>query len=188
MSMADSSNSNLDLALIGNCIHSALIDRNGRIIWSCLPSYDGDPMFCRLINDDNGAGGFFDIRLDDFESSEQSYVPNSAVLTTTLRAADGAAVEITDFAPRFKQFGRTYRPVMTVRIMRPVAGSPRTVSSHGAHHCGPSLPASYSFSAPSGNANLAFSDTRRPAITGHTPSYTSRPRSSSLKPIRRIVS
>ena len=123
--MTDGANNSLDLALIGNCIHSALIDRGGRIIWSCLPSYDGDPMFCRLINDDNGEGGFFDIRLDGFKDSQQNYERNTAVLTTTLRAEDGAAVEITDFAPRFKQFGRTYRPVMTVRIVRPLAGSPR---------------------------------------------------------------
>ena len=115
----------LDLALVGNCIHSALIDRSGRITWSCLPSYDGDPMFCRLLNNDNGEGGFFDIRLDGFTHADQGYVRNTAVLTTTLHAADGSGVEITDFAPRFKQFGRTYRPVMMVRIIRPIAGSPR---------------------------------------------------------------
>ena len=55
---------------------------------------------------DNGEGGFFDIRLDGFEQAEQSYVRNTPVLTTTLHAADGSGVEITDFAPRFKQFDR----------------------------------------------------------------------------------
>ena len=124
VTQANGSN-NLDLALIGNCIYSALIERTGRITWSCLPSYDGDPMFCRLLNDDNGEGGFFDIRLDGFEQAEQSYVRNTPVLTTTLHAADGAAIEITDFAPRFKQFDRVYRPVSIVRMIRPVAGSPR---------------------------------------------------------------
>ncbi|MDX1484421.1 MAG: glycoside hydrolase family 15 protein [Alphaproteobacteria bacterium] len=123
--MTQDGSSNLDLALIGNCIHSALIDRTGRITWACLPSYDGDPMFCRLIDNDNGSGGFFDIRLDGFQRAEQDYIRNTAVLTTTLYAEDGSAVEITDFAPRFKQFGRTYRPVMIVRIIRPVSGSPR---------------------------------------------------------------
>jgi hypothetical protein len=123
--MDNSEPNNLDLALIGNCIYSALIEPTGRITWSCLPSYDGDPMFCRLLNNDNGEGGFFDIQLDGFKSSEQHYVRNTAVLTTTLHAADGSGVEITDFAPRFKQRGRVYRPVMAVRIIRPVAGSPR---------------------------------------------------------------
>jgi GH15 family glucan-1,4-alpha-glucosidase len=115
----------LELAVIGNCIHGALIDRAGRILWSCLPRYDGDPMFCRLINNDNGEGGFFDIRLDGFQDSEQQYLHNTAVLTTVLRSEDGSAVEITDFAPRFKQLGRIYRPVMIVRMIRPLEGSPR---------------------------------------------------------------
>jgi GH15 family glucan-1,4-alpha-glucosidase len=116
---------NLELAVIGNCIHGALIDRTGRILWSCLPRYDGDPMFCRLINNDNGDGGFFDIQLDGFRDSEQHYIHNTAVLTTVLHSEDGSAVEITDFAPRFKQLGRIYRPVMIVRMIRPLKGSPR---------------------------------------------------------------
>lgn len=123
--MNENVHKNLDLALIGNCIYSALIEPTGRISWSCLPSYDGDPMFCRLINDDNGEGGFFDVLLDGITESKQSYVRNSAVLTTTLRASDGSGIEITDFAPRFKQLGRVYRPVMIIRIIRPIAGSPR---------------------------------------------------------------
>lgn len=122
---SDTGLNNLHLALIGNCIHSALVDRNGRINWACLPSYDGDPMFCKLLDNDNDNGGFFDIRLDGFKESEQHYQRNTPVLTTTLRAENGAAVEITDFAPRFKQFERIYRPVMIARIIRPVAGSPR---------------------------------------------------------------
>jgi GH15 family glucan-1,4-alpha-glucosidase len=116
---------NLELAVIGNCIHGALIDRTGRILWSCLPRYDGDPMFCRLINNDNGDGGFFDVHLDGFQDSEQQYIHNTAVLTTVLHSEDGSAVEITDFAPRFKQLGRIYRPVMIVRMIRPLKGSPR---------------------------------------------------------------
>jgi hypothetical protein len=67
-------------------------------------------------------------------------------------------------------FGHVWLAVQRSRM--PTAGNPRTVSSHGSHHCGPSLPASYSFSAPSGIANLAFSDTRRPAMIGHAPSCT----------------
>ena len=81
--MAEENQSGLDLALVGNCIHSALIERNGRISWSCLPSYDGDPMFCRLMDNGNGERGFFDIRLDGYTHSEQNYVRNTAVLSTT---------------------------------------------------------------------------------------------------------
>ncbi len=116
--------SSLDLALIGNCIHGTLVDRRGRIVWSCLPRFDGDPMFCSLLDGGNGRG-FFAIEMDGLTNTEQGYVRNTAVLTTILRGADGSAAEITDFAPRFKQFGRVYRPAMIVRQVRPVAGSPR---------------------------------------------------------------
>ena len=125
--------SSLDLAVIGNCSYSALIDQQGRILWSCLPRFDGDPVFCSLLNGANGDGGpqdedgfgFYDIRIDDFARSEQYYLNNSAVLVTTLYDSHGSAVEITDFAPRFKQLDRFYRPVMIVRQIRPVIGNPR---------------------------------------------------------------
>src|SRR3546814_5090757 len=37
----------------------------------------------------------------------------------------GNIVETLDFCPRFKRKGRIYRPVAFVRVVRPVAGSPR---------------------------------------------------------------
>ena len=118
--------SNLDLAVIGNCSYSALIDPRGRIVWSCLPRFDGDPVFSSLINDDDEDGrGFFDVTIDDLARSEQRYLRNSAILVTTLFDSHDSAVEITDFAPRFKQFGRSYRPIMVVRQIRPAAGNPR---------------------------------------------------------------
>ncbi len=117
--------SSLDLAVIGNCSYSALIDRRGRIVWSCLPRIDGDPVFCSLLNGDADEFGFYDIVIENFARSEQYYLHNSAILVTTLFDSQGAAVEITDYAPRFKQLGRVYRPVMVVRQMRPVIGSPR---------------------------------------------------------------
>lgn len=119
----------LDLAVIGNCAFNALIDRDGIITWCCLPRPDGDPVFNRLINERPDGpppdGGFFAIRLLDFEHSEQSYVPNTAVLRTKLVDRQGNAVEITDFAPRFLHLGRTFRPTTIVRTIRPVAGAPR---------------------------------------------------------------
>ena len=39
----------LDLAVIGNCQVSALIDREGRIVWACWPRPDADPIFCALL-------------------------------------------------------------------------------------------------------------------------------------------
>src|SRR5258708_646087 len=37
----------------------------------------------------------------------------------------GGAVRITDFAPRFGQFGRVFRPPQLIRMIEPVAGLPR---------------------------------------------------------------
>jgi GH15 family glucan-1,4-alpha-glucosidase len=47
------------------------------------------------------------------------------VLVTRLAAEDGSALEITDYAPRFKQHGRIFHPMSLVRTIRPIAGSPR---------------------------------------------------------------
>ena len=44
---------------------------------------------------------------------------------TTLRDGNGAAVRITDFAPRFEQFGRSFRPTMIVRTVERLSGEPR---------------------------------------------------------------
>ena len=119
--------SNLDLAVIGNCSFSALLDPQANIVWSCRPRYDGDPVFCALL--DGGETprdyGFFDIEVEDFTRSEQRYLHNTAIVVTTLYDSHGSALEITDFAPRFKQFGRVYRPVMMIRQIRPVIGTPR---------------------------------------------------------------
>lgn len=117
--------SSLDLAVVGNCNISALIDGDGRLVWCCLPRFDGDPVFCSLLNDGDGEKGFWDVELDGFTHAEQHYRRNSAVVVTTLHDRDGGIVEITDFAPRFKQFGRVFRPMMLVRHIRPRAGNPR---------------------------------------------------------------
>ena len=58
----------------------------------------------------------------DFKSE---YVRNTAIVTTLLTDRHGGAVRITDFAPRFRQFGRMFRPPQLFRIIEPVAGLPR---------------------------------------------------------------
>ncbi|CAL1239399.1 glycoside hydrolase family 15 protein [Candidatus Methylocalor cossyra] len=118
---------NLELGVIGNCAFSALINRRGRVVWCCLPRFDGDPIFCSLINgSETGAErGFFDLLIDDFSHSEQHYEPNTAILVTTLYDQHGAAVEITDFAPRFVRYERMHRPQRLIRLLKPLHGTPR---------------------------------------------------------------
>ncbi len=116
---------NLDLAPIGNCAISSLIDRQGRHVWSCAPRVDGDPVFSALMDGDDPQHGFWSIELDGQKHVEQAYVRNTPVLRTVLTAEDGAALEVIDFAPRHAKHSRTYRPIALARIIRPLHGVPR---------------------------------------------------------------
>jgi pentatricopeptide repeat protein len=117
----------LDLGVAGNCVVSALVDREARIVWSCLPRFDGDPVFHALVDrtDKPDARGFWSLELSGLQRSEQEYIGNTAVLVTRLYSSNGSAVEVTDFCPRFERHGRMFRPQMLVRRVRPLAGTPR---------------------------------------------------------------
>lgn len=116
----------MDLGLIGNCAVAGLVDKVGRLVWFCLPRFDGDPVFHALLGHGPGApgDGAFAIELEGFKESEQSYDDNTAILKTVLRGESGA-VEIIDFCPRFDARGRTFRPKMMIRQIRPREGWPR---------------------------------------------------------------
>jgi GH15 family glucan-1,4-alpha-glucosidase len=115
----------LDLAPIGNCAISALIDRRGRYVWACAPRVDGDPVFSALMNGADPDHGYWAIELEGGVDVSQAYVHNTPVLRTVLTAGDGASVEILDFAPRHRKHARTYRPLAFGRIVRPLSGAPR---------------------------------------------------------------
>lgn len=117
--------STLDLGAIGNCQISALIDCNGRYVWACLPRPDGDPVFCSLLRNDapESEQGFFAIELDGDTRAEQRYEHNTAVLETIVTNQHGARIRILDFCPRFRQYGRNFRPVTMIRIVEPLAGN-----------------------------------------------------------------
>jgi GH15 family glucan-1,4-alpha-glucosidase len=112
----------LDLAVIGNSNIAALIDRDGRIVWGCWPHIDGDPLFCALVDGDEPEGGFFAIGFDEPSTAEQKYCRNTAIVRTVITATSGAVMAITDFVPRFRQFGRIYRPPMIVRRVEALQG------------------------------------------------------------------
>ena len=118
--------STLDLSIVGNGSFNALLDPRGKIVWSCLPRFDSDPRFCALLNDHrDGEKGFYEVELLDVASTEQVYRRNSAVVETRLTDRHGGMIQITDFAPRFRQFDRMFRPGMLVRRVAPLAGTPR---------------------------------------------------------------
>ena len=114
----------LNLGVIGNCSYSALVDERARIVWCCLPRFDGDPVFNALLDaSENGSDWAFE--LEDFARSEQAYEPNTAILRTRLYDSRGQAIEITDFAPRFSSHDRMFRPLTLVRRVKVLAGVPR---------------------------------------------------------------
>ena len=90
----------------------------------CVPRFDGDPVFCALLDDDSDQGRF-DIELQDCVSITQAYERNTAILRTEMADSHGARLEIVDFAPRFHQHGRMFAPVSIVRIVHRLAGRPR---------------------------------------------------------------
>ena len=119
----------LDLALIGNGRIGALVAASGTIVWGCFPRFDGDPKFCALLNGlpNESEDGLWSIELVGGVRSEQSYVMNTAVLTTRLVDDAGGVVELTDCAPCFFQYGRLFQPMTIVRSLRCLAGKPRVV-------------------------------------------------------------
>ncbi|HEX4586124.1 MAG TPA: glycoside hydrolase family 15 protein [Burkholderiaceae bacterium] len=126
-SMEAGSLATLQLAMVGNCAISALIDTRARVVWCCMPRFDGDPVFCALLDSADGVGldGTTAIELEGLSRSEQSYDAGTAIVRTRLFDGLGQGIEIVDFAPRFFQRDRFFRPAQLVRRVRPLQGHPR---------------------------------------------------------------
>jgi GH15 family glucan-1,4-alpha-glucosidase len=110
----------LDLAIIGNGRTAALVDPLSRIVWWCYPRFDGDPIFSRLVAGGEEKG-FCDVVLEGMVEFSSDYVRNTAVVSTVLTSDKGASVRITDFAPRFREYDRIFRPPQLMRIIEPIA-------------------------------------------------------------------
>jgi len=117
----------MDMAIIGNCAVSALIDTQGDVVWCCMPRFDSTPVFHALLGTSSGDGetGRLLVELEHMVRTEQAYDQGTAILRTRLFDAQGQAIEITDFAPRFYQRDRMFRPAQLVRRIRILHGHPR---------------------------------------------------------------
>ena len=116
----------LDLSLIGNGSIGALVTRDAEIVWACLPRFDGDPVFCSLLrgeaeSDRNGA---FAVEMIGAVRAEQEYITDTPILVTRFLDDAGAGVQVTDFAPRFEQDGQIFSPMMLVRRIERISGTP----------------------------------------------------------------
>ncbi len=112
--------------IIGNCAFLAHINQNTNIDWLCWPRFDSTFIFGGLL--DKKKGGEFSILPDNEEyTSHQYYQENTNVLITDITCKSGVQYRVTDFAPRFHQHQRYYKPLMLVRKIEAITGSPRVV-------------------------------------------------------------
>ena len=116
---------NLDLAVVGNCRTAALVNPMARIVWWCFPALRRRPGVLPPAGGRRGEGihrrPARRVRLHAFGIHAQHRDRHHRADATQ----SGNAVRITDFAPRFQNFGRTFRPPQLMRIIEPIAGLPR---------------------------------------------------------------
>jgi GH15 family glucan-1,4-alpha-glucosidase len=92
MEAGDESQPVADYGLVADCNSAALVDRGGSIDWLCLPRYDSDAVFARLLDPD---AGHWSIAPTGSFSSERRYLPGTLVLETTFTTEAGE-VTLTD--------------------------------------------------------------------------------------------
>lgn len=97
-----------DYALIGDCETAALVGLDGSIDWLCLPRFDSDSCFARLLGSKNN--GYWRVAPLALRSVERRYRPGTLILETTFRTDDGS-VRVTDFMPPKSDQSRLVRIV-----------------------------------------------------------------------------
>lgn len=114
-----------DFGVIGNCAFTAHIHKNTNISWMCWPRFDSSFIFGGLLDEEKG--GEFSIKpLEPEFDSKQYYIENTNILCTEVQSETGK-YRVTDFAPRFYQTDRYYRPLMLIRKIERLEGNPRLV-------------------------------------------------------------
>lgn len=111
-----------DFGVIGNCAFTAHIKKDTNVSWMCWPRFDSSFIFGGLMDTEKG-GEFSALPGDEEFESDQYYLENTNVLCTEISCSTGK-YRVTDFAPRFLQFDRYYKPLMLVRKIEPIEGYP----------------------------------------------------------------
>ena len=101
-----------DYGVIGNCSYTAHIHKNTHVSWMCLPRFDSSFIFGRMLDQEKGGEYSIKPASSNFTTS-QYYIENTNVLCTDVRSEEGV-YRVTDFAPRFFQTDRYYKPLMLV--------------------------------------------------------------------------
>jgi len=108
--------------IIGNCSFIAHVDMDTNISWLCLPRFDSSFVFGGMLDKEKG-GEFSILPVGEYHSN-QYYEENTNILCTEITSKDGT-YKITDFAPRFSLYERYFKPLMLIRKVEPLKGSPR---------------------------------------------------------------
>ena len=114
-----------DYGIIGNCAFTAHIGLDTNIAWMCWPRFDSSFIFGSMLDKEKG-GSFSILPSGTKWSSDQFYIDNTNVLCTDINT-DSGSYRVTDFTPRFFQMDRYYRPLMLIRKIERIEGTPTVV-------------------------------------------------------------
>ena len=106
-----------DYAVIGDGRSIALVSRLGSIDWWCVPRFDSDAVFARILDADRG--GAFEIRPVGPFRTRRRYLPRTNILETEFITA-GGVVRVVDFMPALTEAQKRTYPVAFREIVRRV--------------------------------------------------------------------
>ncbi len=117
----------LDYGIIGNCMTSALVKKNGSIDWLCFPTSSDPSIFAKIL--DEKKGGSFSIKPVGNYKITQKYIPKTAILETRFTGTENGFI-IYDFFPRYSKLTKNGHKLLVkenrlVRIIKPVKGKPK---------------------------------------------------------------
>src|SRR3712207_1982766 len=81
-----------DYGLLADCNSAALVSRDGSIDWLCLPRYDADAIFARILDP---AAGHWSLRPAGAFTAWRRYLPGTLVIETTF-STDSGTVRVCD--------------------------------------------------------------------------------------------
>ncbi len=106
-----------DYAMIGDGRTAALVSREGSIDWLCLPRFDSDPVFSRILDAD--LGGYWSILPHDVRSIRRSYRPRTNILETRFTTTTGS-LRLVDFFPALTEAQKRVYPLAQSLLIRRV--------------------------------------------------------------------
>jgi GH15 family glucan-1,4-alpha-glucosidase len=112
--------------LIGDCRSAALVSVDGSIDWLCLPRFDDEALFARIL--DSERGGCWQICPSDAFNTRQRYRDLTNILDTVY-TTDSGVVVVTDFMPvdenDVKQHARLHKEPRVIRLVECISGEMR---------------------------------------------------------------